>query len=151
MTIEIRNPGDADHENSISFPAVRVSTDPEQRYAVAEKRGGLFVAFRLSSCDGESMTGEYLNHYRYDYSDIPMLQGITADWSCIEYGFCKLNLFAPEMVNEFGGSFDKTLCRFYFDWERYKICYEKINGVACTRQDPNQSADFTAVQKLLKH
>ena len=59
--------------------------------------------------------------------------------SCIEYGFCTVNLWAPELVNEFGGSFDKTLKRFTFDWELYKECYEKRHGVPCRRKNPNSA------------
>ena len=82
------------------------------------------------------MIGNYVNHYSYD-NDIPMLMKFTVDWGCIRYGFCKLNLWAPELVNEFGGSADKTAARFYFDWELYKTCYEELNGVPCERKDPN--------------
>ena len=151
MKIRIINPQAAGSAEEILFEADSVSADPGGRYAVAKAGYGLYLAFRITSRSGDTVTGEYVNHFRYDLDDdIPMLRSITVDWNCIEYGFCKLDLFAPEMVNEFGGSFDKTICRFYFDWERYRTCYEKNNGVPCTKQDPNQSADFASVQRLLK-
>ncbi len=138
MTVQINDlkkgvvPGGGD-----TFDAFRVSTDPERRYAVVELiPNALFVAVRITSIDDRRLVGNYVNHYSCD-NDIPMLMKYTVDWSCIRYGFCKLNLWAPELVNEFGGSAGKTAARFYFDWELYKTCYEEINGVPCERKDPN--------------
>lgn len=96
------------------------------------------MAVKVLSRDDGLLVGDYVNACHYS-SDEPMLQKISVDWSCIEYGFCTVNLWAPELVNEFGGSFDKTLKRFTFDWELYKECYEKRHGVPCRRKNPNSA------------
>ena len=68
-----------------------------------------------------------------------MMMRFSVDWNCIKYGFCKLNLFAPELSDEFGGYLDGTVARFYFDWELYKKCYEELNGVPCNKKNPNEA------------
>ncbi|MBQ3264231.1 MAG: hypothetical protein IJH07_00500 [Ruminococcus sp.] len=120
------------------FDAYGVSKDPDSRYAVIEaSQNSLFIAVKVVSCDNDLLVGEYVDHYRFD-NDIPMMMKYTVLWDCIRYGFCKLNLWAPEMADEFSGYFDQTVKRFYFDWELYKKCYEDINGVPCKKQDPNK-------------
>ena len=116
------------HKGADAFDAVSVSTDPERRYAVAEIAPRKYVAIRITAYSDECVAGEYVDHYFWD-DDTPELQSFSTDWSCIPYGFCKLRLWAPEKVREFGGHFDKTLKRFYFDRELYKASYEEINGV----------------------
>ena len=120
------------------FEAYSVSTDPDNRYAVVEAFSNcLFIAVKIVSRDDDLLVGEYVNHYEF-HNDIPMLTKFTVYWDCIRYGFCKLDLWAPEMADRFGGYYSKTVARFYFDWELYKKCYEEINGVPCEKQDPNK-------------
>ena len=114
---------------------IRVSASPDQRYAVAETSPGVFAAMKVTSLDEDLLIGEFVNSCVYSV-DTPMLNSIFVDWGCIGFGFCKLILWAPEWVNELGG-FCKTICRFYFDWELYKTCYEKIHGVPCSKDYPN--------------
>ena len=109
-----------------------VSIDPEQRYAVVETSPGVFVAVKISSLSENMLTGEYVDSCSYSV-DLPMLNKIYVYWECIRFGFCKLVLWAPELANENGGSFYRTIKRFYFDWERYKTCYEEICGVPCKK------------------
>lgn len=99
-----------------AFDAVSVSTDPEGRYVVAEVAPRKYVAIRITACSDECLGGEYVDHYVWD-DDTPELKSFSIDWSCIQFGFCKLRLWAPERVKEFGGHFDITLKRFYFDRE----------------------------------
>ena len=133
------------------FDAYSVSLDPTQRYAVAEIfRNELFVAFRVSTREETSMAGEYVDHFSYS-DDTPMLLKFTVEWGCIEYGFCKLNLWAPEMIREFGGRFDRTVKRFYFDWELYRASYERINGVPCPRKGPDRQTGCTGKQERSDH
>lgn len=138
MKVKINNlKNKALHLNSDIIDATNVFLDPECQNAVFEvARNELFVAVRIISRDNELLVGEYVNHYVYS-NDVPMLFKFTVDWECIKYGFCKLNLWAPELANEFGGCFDKTVKRFYFDWDRYKTCYEEINGIPCKKKNPN--------------
>ncbi len=124
------------HENPRLFETNKVSVDPENRYAVVEVQNGLFVAIKITSSKDGLLTGEYVDHYWAYDSDIPILQKYTVSWENITNGFCKLVLWAPEKVNKFGGSFEKTVKRFYFDWERYKHRYEELNGVQCPKNDP---------------
>ena len=115
-------------EDTDVFDAVSISADPERRYAVAEVSPHKFVAVRITASDDEHLTGEYVDHFFWD-DDTPELQSFSIDWGCIHYGFCKLKLWAPERLVEFGGRADKTLKRFYFDRELYKARFEEINGV----------------------
>ncbi len=125
-----------------SFEAVSVSFSPDGRYAVVEAcRDTLFIAVNVISLEDGELTGDYVDHCWTSAPDEPMLYSIRADWFFIGAGFCKMTVFAPEMVNEFGGRFEKTIKRFYFDWELYKRCYEKTNGVPCTKPDPNERED----------
>lgn len=140
MKVKIKHPdGFAAYLGEEPFEPFRIHFDPTRRYAVVEPRPNwLYVAVRVLSLDDELLVGDYVNACQYS-SDEPMLQKISVDWSCIEYGFCTVNLWAPELAGEFGGGFDKTLKRFYFDWELYKECYEKRHGVPCRRKDPNSA------------
>lgn len=118
-----------------TFSAVRISYAPDRRYAVAEIiPNELFVAVKIIRFDGDMPVGEYVDYYEFD-NCIPMAIRFTVLWGYIKYGFCKLNLYAPEKVNEFGGSLDKTVKRFYFDRDLYKRSYEEINGVPCKKRD----------------
>ena len=109
--------------------ARKVWTDPEGRYAVAEIfTDELYLALKIEETDGETLTGEYVDRYERA-NDVPMLMRFTVDWGCIRYGFCKLLLWAPELAEEAGGGFEKTVKRFYFDRELYEKSYEELNGV----------------------
>ena len=120
-----------------TFEVSNLSMDAEKRYAVAEIfKNELYIAFKIISIDDENVVGEYFDYYAC-MEDAVMLMSFSVDWNCINYGFCKLIMWAPEMENEFGGYFDHTAKRFYFDWELYKKCYEEINGVPCNRKNPN--------------
>ena len=120
-----------------AFEPVSLSEDPLGRYAVAELFANeLFVALKILRRDGDELLCRYVNHYAYQ-DDVPMLLRFSVQWDCIRYGFCKLNLWAPEATENRDGYFDRTVKRFYFDWELYKKCYEDVNGVPCGREDPN--------------
>ena len=120
-----------------TFENVTVSMDPERRYAVAEVYPvELFVAVKILSLEDGLLDGDYLDHY--SFSPEPMLMKFTADWGSMEYGFCKLRLWAPELANEFGGAFERTVRRFYFDWDRYTARYQEQCGVPCPKKYPHQ-------------
>ena len=125
---------------------IRVSASPDQRYAVAETSPGVFVAMKVTSLDEDLLIGEFVNSCVYSV-DTPMLNSIFVDWGCIGFGFCKLILWAPEWVNEFGG-FENTIERFYFDWELYKTCYEKLHGVPCKKKNPNAGAAWDRQSRI---
>ena len=98
-----------------TYEAVSVSMDPQKKYAVAEIfPNELFAAVYVSSVENDGLTGEYVDSWENLY-DVPMLQKFSVDWAYIGQGFCKLRLWAPELVNEFGGSFEKTVKRFRFE------------------------------------
>lgn len=97
-----------------------VSLSPDKRYAVVRYRSYLYIAVRVASLDEELLTGEFVDSYYYSPDDDFVLAMPEIAWNWIHYGFCKLILWAPESVNEFGGFFDGTLCRFYFDRELYE-------------------------------
>ena len=101
------------------FTATGISYDPEKRYAVADYYKKMFIAFKVSKSDGDLLSGEYLDMYYADDSDVPMLESYSVDWSCIQYGFCKICHFAPELLNIIGG-FSHTVKRIYFDRDLYK-------------------------------
>lgn len=116
----------------------RISIDPEKRYAVLEVfRKELFVAVKINSMNGDILDCEYVDKFAW-WNDFTMLTDFCVNWDCIEYGFCKLTMWAPELANEYGGYFDHTAKRFYFDWELYKKRYEELNGVPCTKKNPNE-------------
>ena len=120
------------------FENCTVYIDPSGKYAVAEVfRKELYIAIVIESAADDLLVGKYVDHYS-SFNDTPMLMTFSVDWSCIGFGFCKLRLWAPELANEHGGFFEHTAARFYFDWELYKSSYERINGVPCTRKNPNE-------------
>ena len=143
MRVSINNlPADLIRGEDGPFEAVSVSMAPDGRYAVVEAvREALFVAVNVISCEDGVLVGDFVNYCWTSAPDIPMMYSINTDWSYIGEGYCKLVLFAPEMVNEFGGRFDKTISRFYFDWELYKKCYEKRHGIPCDKPDPNKRGE----------
>ena len=101
---------------------------PDNKYAVIRITGkGLFVAVKTVEETAEELRCIYIDHYTY-FTDEPMLQKLWVDWACARYGFCKLILWAPELVNEFGGFFETTLHRFYFDRELYEKKREELHG-----------------------
>ena len=108
---------------------VEVSLENQKRYAVIEvHKNEVYVAVDVIRTDGNKLTAEYVDDFQC-WDDIPMLMSFSVDWSCIGYGFCKLIQWAPEKVNEFGGSFSHTAKRFYFDAELYSKCCEEKHGV----------------------
>ncbi|MBQ7547170.1 MAG: hypothetical protein IJT41_09430 [Clostridia bacterium] len=108
-----------------------ISTDPSSKYAVIEVfRNELYVAVKIEEYNRDILIGEYVDSYSR-CNDIPMLLRFKVSWDCIQYGFCKLLLWAPENC-----VYEKTVARFYFDWNLYKKSYEAINGVPCTKKDP---------------
>ena len=119
--------------NDATFPAIQVSVDPKRQYAVVEISPQKFLALHITSWDDRLLTGEYVDHFFWD-DDTPELRSFTVDWNYIQYGFCKLILWAPERRNENGGQSAHTVKRFYFDRELYKERYEEINGIACKKQ-----------------
>lgn len=50
-------------------------------------------------------------------------------------GFLDWVMFETEFKKWF---FGHTAKRFYFDWELYKKRYEELNGVSCTKKNPNE-------------
>ena len=120
-----------------TFDAYSVSFDPEKRYAVIELFANeLFIAAKVTAIEDDLLTAEYVNYYRGS-GDNPSLEKYTVYWSTIKYGFCKLDLFAPEQAYRFDGFFSGTVARFYFDWDLYVRCYEELNGVPCRKKNPN--------------
>ena len=101
---------------------------PDRRFAVIRLHyGALFLAIRVTDAGNDSLAGEYVDCCSYS-SDEPVLTKLWVDWGCIGYGFCKLVLWATEMVNEFGGSFEQTLHRFYFDRNLYERKKNELHG-----------------------
>jgi len=116
--------------------AVRVSTDPEGRYAVAELHANeLFAAFRITARGEELLAGDYVDSFAFD-NDVPMLLKFSVSWDYIPYGFCKLILWAPEMANRFDGCFEKTVKRFYFDRALYEAKREELHGSPDSAEEP---------------
>ena len=108
--------------------ALRVSTDPSGRYAVAELYANeLFAAFRITARDGEILVGDYVDSFAYD-DDVPGLLKFSVSWDCISYGFCKLRLWAPESAGPVGGLYETTVKRFYFDRALYEARREELHG-----------------------
>ena len=94
----------------------RISMDPKQRYAVLEIHPNkVFVAVKILSFqnDKEMLVGEYVDYCNCDVDGIMNLK-FSLNWSGIDNSVCTLNLWAPELVNKFGGSFDKTVKAFNF-------------------------------------
>lgn len=120
-----------------TFEVSDISMDSDKRYAVAEIfKNEVYVGLRIKSIDDDILVGEYVDQFQC-WEDTILMQ-FFVDWSCIEYGFCKLNMWAPELANKHGGHFDHTAKRFYFDWELYKKRYEETNGVPCKKKNPNK-------------
>ena len=120
---------------------VSLSRSPDGRYAVAEIFANeLFVALEILDEDGEDLVGRYVDHFT-DMDIVPMLKRYSVDWSCICYGFAKLVLFAPEMSEEFGGYFDQTMRRFWFDRELYERKYLEMHGVPAPHRDKSREKE----------
>lgn len=129
MTVTVRNP---DRSKPIiraalkedTFEAHRVSMDPEGRYAVVEPGfGHLFIGVRIVSCENNHLVGEYVDYWYDPGTDVPMLYGYSVSWDCIQFGFCKLVLFAPEI-----DLLEKTMHRIYFDRELYEKSVQSLHG-----------------------
>ena len=121
-------------EIEAALNAEKIFMEPQKRYAVIEVyKKELYIAVNVLNIDDEKIVVEYFDYFRWEI-DIPMLMSFSVDWSCIDYGFCKLIQWAPEMYNQFGGTFSHTAKRFYFDVELYKKCYEEENGVPCKKK-----------------
>lgn len=134
MKVKILNIDNRIFRNSSeSFNAIQVSVDPKHQYAVVEIIPQKLVALHITSWDDGLLTGEYVDHFFWD-DDTPEIRSFTVDWNYIQYGFCKLILWAPERINENGGQSSHTVKRFYFDCELYKERYEEINGIAYKKQ-----------------
>lgn len=104
-----------------------VSTDPEGRVAVIELTPNeLFVAGRVLRREEELLVVDYVDDYLYPDSDLPMLMEFSVAWDCLQFGFCKLRLWALELPGERGGVFEHTVKRFWFD----RALYEKCKGDA---------------------
>lgn len=117
--------------NKDTFEAISVSKDPERKYAVVGiQQNEIYFALKIISEDDDILVGEYVGHYE-SYADDPMLMRYRVDWEFINLGFAKLVLWAPEMVIKWNGCIEKTVKRFYFDWELYKKKYEEKNGALC--------------------
>ena len=101
---------------------------PDHRFAVIKLHyGTLFLGIRVTDAGNDSLAGKYVDCCSCS-SDEPMLTKLWVDWGCIGYGFCKLVLWAPEKANEFGGSFERTLHRFYFDRDLYERKKNELHG-----------------------
>ena len=108
--------------------AVRVSADPESRYAVAELYANeLFAAFRITARKADLLVGDYVDSFAYD-NDVPGLLKFSVSWDCISLGFCKLRLWAPESSGLIGGLYETTVRRFYFDRALYEARREELHG-----------------------
>ena len=135
MKVQIKNLKKGIINNTADvIEAYRVYTDPSSKYAVIEVyQNELFVAVIIEEYDHDLLVGKYVDHYSR-FNDVPMLLKFKVSWDHIQYGFCKLLLWAPE--DPAVGYFERTVARFYFDWQRYKESYEAINGVPCNKKDP---------------
>lgn len=112
-----------------TFEAISFSKDPTGRYAVVNIRyKEIYFAIKIISEDDDMIIGEYVDHYE-TYSDDLMLMSYHVEWGCIDWGFAKLVLWAPEMADKWNGFFEHTVHRFYFDWELYKRSYGEKHGV----------------------
>lgn len=118
-----------------TFDARFVSVEPDKKYAVVQDPFYRYIAMRITSRGDDMMTGEYVDHcYGYIDEDECMLRKYEVEWGCLCYGFCKLRLWAPDMIERFGGSYTKTVKRFYFDKALYKEKYEELHGVPCEKE-----------------
>ena len=85
-------------ENNGIIEAYKVFIDPGHKYAVVEVyHDELFIAIKIVSDERDLLAGEYVDHV-IESIDVPMLHKYQVSWETIEYGFCKLILWAPEMV-----------------------------------------------------
>lgn len=104
--------------DAVVVDAYGVYTDSENedeaRFAVVEVfRKELFVAVEITANEDGVLAGEYIDYYQFR-EPVPLLARFTVDWTYLSSrGFCKLKLWAPELANQFGGSFEKTVKRFW--------------------------------------
>ena len=106
-----------------------ISFSPDEQYAVVTLcHNEVFIAVAVLENDSDVMTCRYIDHFIV-FDEIPMLRKYYVDWGFADYGFCKLIQWAPELANNFNGSFSSTLHRFYFDRALYEQKYEELNGV----------------------
>lgn len=115
------------------LPDAQIFLETKKRYAVINAHNGIYVAVIIIHIDDDLLVGSYVDDFQWD-CEVPMLSEFFVDWSTIDYGFCKLIQWAPEMANAFGGSFHHTAKRFYFDFELYQKSYEERNGIPCKKR-----------------
>ena len=105
-----------------------VSFSPDGRYAVLEIRPGeLFAAFFVEETEGDTVRGRYAGYAWID-GDGLYLRKTWIEWEWIEYGFCKLRLWAPEEKPVQPGVFERTVARFWFDRELYEKKKQELHG-----------------------
>ena len=104
-------------------------------YAVVTwRRRELMIALQVEEEDPESLTGTFVDAYSIEFDEV-MLYRFSLDWHWINLGFCKVVLWAPEKVNEFGGVFDKTVHRFYFDRDLYQRRVHERHGLTLPEEE----------------
>ena len=144
MRITIRNPegllsrytGAAPGQTvSLEVPREDLELGPGGIYAVVTWREReLMIAIRVEEESPESLAGSFVDAYSIEFDEI-MLYRFRLDWRWIIFGFCKVVLWAPEKVNEFGGVFEKTVHRFYFDRELYKRRVHERHGLTLPEEE----------------
>lgn len=98
-----------------------ISYSPDEKYAIVEVYSReLFLAVDVLIKTDNLVTARVRKELWYNIE--PELVKFDIDWDCINYGFCKLTMWAMER-NEF-----KTQ-RIYFDADLYKKMYEEKHGV----------------------
>ena len=94
---------------------------PDERYAIIEVYvDELFLVVEVILNSEDSMTVRTIRE-RWHMNE-PDIFRYKVDWSCMKYGFCKLDTRSMES--------DETKTeRFYFDPDLYKRTYEEMHGV----------------------
>lgn len=96
----------------IDVPRVWIS--PDEQYMIIERfRDELFVSARVVTKAGDGWIADFVECYTPNTDSID-LRSWRIDWSCMQYGFCKLQVFEME------SGFDGTVHRFYFDRALYR-------------------------------
>lgn len=104
--------------------ALQIWMSPDKKYAVAEVFAAeSFVAGLIEEVDEEKgiMTLICKDSFSTEMEEIDY-NSYTVDWSCMQYGFCKLRSRSLE-------SYKSRVFRIYFNPELYIRKYEELNGV----------------------
>lgn len=102
---------------------------PDEKYMIIEwYKSELYVFATIKNKTENGYEGDFIETYFPHYMTID-LRMHSADWSCMNYGFCKLTLFELE------SGFNGTEKRFFFDRKLYAKMYELETGRPYKKKD----------------